>query len=203
MTLDTELTKLNEIVGAVDMPFEGKSLDVEGDGTLILRGIAAGFNPDRMGEQFDVASFRAAFEEYMATNPLVCLNHELSQVLGKLTAHRFIPSGVEVTAEIPKPDPGLANLSNAYNLIKNKVLKAFSIGGRWKRGERGPGGIEKLYPVEIVETTIAGVPVHPETLFEVTGVKALGGLDDELKRLADLTRGSSPLDDALKRLPRL
>jgi phage head maturation protease len=202
MTLDTELAKLNEIVGSVDVPFEGKSLDVEDDGTLILRGLAAGFNTDRMGEQFDAASFRAAFEKYMATNPLVCLNHELSKVLGKLTAHKFLPQGVEVTAEVPKPNAGMPELMNAYNLIRSGVMKAFSVGGRWRREPRA-GGVEKLYPVEIVETTIAGVPVNPSTLFEVTGVKALGGLDDELKRLADLTGGSSPLDAALERLPRL
>ena len=61
MTLDAELAKLSGIVGAVEVPFESKSLDVEGNGTLILRGLAAGFDADRMGEQFDPASFKRAF----------------------------------------------------------------------------------------------------------------------------------------------
>jgi phage head maturation protease len=200
MTLDVELAKLNEIVGAVDVPFEAKSLDVEGDGTLILCGLAAGFNTDRMGEQFDPTTFRAAFDRYMATNPLVTLNHSLSKVLGKLTAHRFTPHGVEVEAEIPRPDPGMPELMNAYRLVKSGVLKAFSVGGRWKR-RPGASGVEKVFPIEVVECAIAGVPVNPATLFEVVGVKALGGnLDDELSRLSALTAGSSPLDDALNRL---
>lgn len=200
MTLDAELAKLTEIVGAVDVPFEAKSLDVEGSGTLILRGLAAGWNTDRFSEQFDPATFRAAFDSYMATNPLVTMNHELSKVLGKLTSHRFTPEGVEVIAEIPKPDPGLPDLSNAYNLIRSKVLRAFSVGGRWVRS-KGAGGVEKLFPIEIIETTIAGVPVNASALFEVTGVKALtGDLDGELTRLGELTTGPSPLDDALERL---
>lgn len=202
MSLDAELANLAGIVGAVDVPFESKSLDVEGDGTLILRGIAAGFNADRMGEQFDAPTFRAAFEHYLDTNPIVTLNHELKKVLGKITSGRFTPQGVEVTAEIPKPDPGMSELVNAYNLIKSKVLRAFSVGGRWRRAP-GAGGVEKLYPIEIVETTIAGVPVNATALFEVEGVKALGGLDNELSRLNELTAGATPLDDALERLAAL
>jgi HK97 family phage prohead protease len=202
MTLDAELAKLTEIVGAVDVPFESKSLDIEGDGTLILKGLAAGFGPDRFGESFDRGTFEAAFSKYMATNPIVTLNHKLDKVLGRITSARFTQRGVEVEAEIPKPDPGLPELMNAYQLIKSKVLKAFSVGGRWKRVPRELGGTDKVYPVEIVETTIAGVPVDASALFEVAAVKALGGnLDDELTRLTDLTTGSSsPLDDALERL---
>lgn len=201
MSLDAELARLDGIVGSVGVPFEGKSLDVEGDGTLILRGLAAGFNTDRFSEQFDPATFRAAFEHYLATNPVVTLNHELKKVLGKITSGRFTPQGVEVEAEIPKPDPGMPELMNAYSLIKSGVLKAFSVGGRWRRTPSA-GGVEKVYPIEIVETTIAGVPVNPSTLFEVTGVKALG-MDAELKRLSDLTTGPTPLDDALDRLAAL
>jgi phage head maturation protease len=196
--LDAELTKLDGIL-TVDAPFEGKSLDVKADGTLILRGLAAGFGVDRFGEQFDPASFRAAFEQYMATNPLVALNHQLDKVLGRLTSHRFTSEGVEVEAEIPLPDPGMPEESNAYRLIKAGAMKAFSVAGKWSR-RPGPGGVEKLYPREIVETTIAGVPVNASALFEVVGVKALGRLDDELGRLDELTAGGSPLDDALARL---
>lgn len=199
MSLDAELTKLGEVFAAVDVPFETKSLVEEGDGTLILRGLAAGFDVDRAGEQFDVASFKAAFERYLATNPIVTLNHELAKVLGKITSGHFTPRGVEVEAEIPKPDPGMPELTNAYNLIRSKVLRAFSVGGRWLRSP-GPAGVEKLFPLEIVETTIAGVPVNASALFEVASVKALGGMEEELTRLASLTSGTSPLDEALGRL---
>jgi hypothetical protein len=202
MSLDAELAKLTEIVGTVDVPFQSKSLDVEGDGTLILRGVAAGFGPDRFGEAFDPASFRKAFQKYLDTNPIVTLDHKLNKVLGKITSGRFTSEGVEVVAEIPKPDPGLPDLSNAYNLIRNKVLKAFSVGGRWRRAPAGPNGV-KVYTSEVAEVTIAGVPVDPTALFEVTGIKALGNLDAELEGLADLTSGSSPLDDALDRLREL
>lgn len=199
--LHTELTKLNEIVGAVDLPFERKSLDVQEDGTLVLSGLAGGFNVDRFNEQFDPATFRTAFERYMKSNPLVTLNHELSKVIGRLTDYRFTSQGVEVVAEIPKPDPGMSELANAYNLIKNKVLKAFSVGGRWKK-VAGPDGVVKVFPQEFVEVTVAGVPVNPSTLFEVTGMKAMGGsLDDEMERLASLS--NVDLDgevDALKGL---
>lgn len=183
--LDRELSQLREIVGAVDLPFDGKSLDVEDDGTLILRGILATCGVDRMMEQFDAPTLREKFREYFERHPVVVDEHRLSKVIGRLTNYNFTNRGeIEVTAEIPRPPEG--EFMATYQRIKSGVMSAFSIGGRWKKLPAA-NGVTKVYPIEILEASVAGLPVNPDTLFEVVGTKSLGsGLEIELERLAAL-----------------
>ena len=134
MSLDAELAKLTEIVGAVALPYKGKSVEVEGDGTLILKGTLATCGVDRQMEAFDEASLRTAFQKYFERHPMVVFNHRLNQSIGKLIAANFTRSGeIEVEAEIPKPPEDDRELTGIYQRIKSGVLRAFSIGGRWKR----------------------------------------------------------------------
>jgi hypothetical protein len=196
--LNTELARLNEIVGTVDVPFQKKSLDVQDNGTLILKGILATTGEDRKGEQFDGPTLREQFKQYFDRHPVVCVEHRLTQVIGYLTDYTFKSNGdLEVTAEIPKPPESESGLMATYERIKSGVMRAFSIGGRWKRMP----GVNKVWPTEILEASVAGLPVDPNTFFEVIGTKSLGSLDDELESLAALR--TDPLDrevDALKGL---
>lgn len=196
--LSTELAKLQEIVGAVDLPFDGKSLDVQGDGTLILKGILATCGVDRQNEQFDEPSLRAKFKEYFERHPIVVVEHRLSKVIGRLTDYTFTPRGeIEVTAEIPRPPEG--EFMSTYQRIKSGVMSAFSIGGRWKKLPTG-SGVTRVFPTEILEASVAGMPVNPDTLFEVVGTKSLGsGLDVELERLAALNTDTLDADLAALR----
>ena len=194
-TLAAEIAKLDELVGTVGVPYASKSLTEQSNGTLILKGILATCGVDRYREQFDEDSLRREFKAYFVRNPVVVDEHKLTKVLGRLTDYTFTDRGeIEVEAEIPRPPEG--ELMSTYQRIKSGVLRAFSIGGKWKRLP-SVGGVEKLYPVEIVESSVAGLGVNRDALFEVVGTKAMGDMDAELERLATLTAGPSPLDDAL------
>lgn len=196
MSLAAELAKLDELTGTVGVPYASKSMTEQSNGTLILRGILATCGVDRYREQFDEDSLRREFKAYFDRNPVVVDEHKLTKVLGRLTDYTFTDRGeIEVEAEIPRPPEG--ELMSTYHRIKSGVLRAFSIGGKWKRLP-SVGGVEKLYPLEIVESSVAGLGVNRDALFEVVGTKAMGDLDAELERLATLT--TSPLDDALDRL---
>lgn len=190
--LDAELTKL----AATVEPMEVKAL---GDGTLILKGIAATFGIDRTGERFDGASFRRAFDAFMAgPAPVVTFNHRLSQLLGRVLSHKYVGDGVEVEVEVPKPADGTPELANAYRMIKAGILRGFSVGGKWAR--KVIGGDTVLFPSEFVELTIAPIPANAAATFDLTGIKSLPDLDGELATLAELTAGPSPLDEQLSRL---
>lgn len=184
MNLDAELAKLTEIVGGVSVPFDSKSLTEESNGTLILRGILATCGVDRQNEQFDGPSLRREFERYFSRNPVVVDEHRLSRVIGRLISYDFTPRGeIEVEAEIPRPPEG--ELMSTYLRIKSGVLRAFSIGGKWKRLP-SVNGVEKLVPLEILEASVAGIGVNADATFELVGEKAMGSLDDELEALAAL-----------------
>ncbi len=129
---------------------------------------------------------------------LVILNQKLSQGIGKLIDATFNKRGqIEVEAEIYKPPAGDPT-EGAYNLIRNGVLCALSIGGRWKKLPM-PNGVTKLYVSEIVESSVAtGIGANADALFEVVGQKSFGGdLDDELKRLASLSADTLDRDLAV------
>lgn len=194
MTLDAELSKLAETVE----PMEVKSM---GDGTLLLRGVAATFGDelDRTGERFDRESFRRAFDRFMAGPAVVTFNHRLGQVLGRVLSHSYQGDRVEVEVEVPRPAEGTPELMNAYKLLRAGILRGFSVGGKWAR--KVMGGDTVLFPSELVELTIAGVPANRMATFDLAGIKSLPDLDSELAALADLTAGTSPLDEALERLP--
>lgn len=191
-TLDADLAKLQAITGTVDVPFDTKS--ITDSGTLILRGIAGGPGRDLEDEDFDAASFRAAYEKYLSGgSPVVALNHNLKQILGRITSGQFRANGeAEVIAEIPKPPDGAPpEIVNAYQLIKAGVLRCFSVGGKWLRLP-GANGVSKLYPQFIHETSICGVGVNGNAQFELIGTKSMddADLDAELSRLAALNSGS-------------
>lgn len=192
--LDAALTKL----AATVEPVEVKAL---GDGTLLLRGIAATFGRelDRTGERFDPASFRRAFDAYMQSPaPVVTFNHRLGDLLGRVTAHKYVGDAVEVEVEIPRPDEGVPELRNAYNLIRAGLLRGFSVGGKWAR--KVLNGETVLFPSEMVELTVAPIPANRAATFDLAGIKSLPDIDTELARLNDLTAGASPLDEQLSRL---
>jgi hypothetical protein len=134
----------------------------------------------------------------MTKSPLVVFEHKLSQVLGKLTGANFNSKGeIEVEAEIYRPPPD-SPLAATYHLVRNGVLRAMSIGGKWKKLP-GTDGVTKLFTTEVVEASICGVGANADALFEVVGRKSIGGdLDDELSRLNELT--DAGLDAALERL---
>jgi hypothetical protein len=203
VSIDAQLAKLDAISGAVSLPFDGKSLEVESDGTLMLRGILATTGVDRTGEQFDAPSLLAAFQRYYETNPVVCFNHRLTRAIGRLVDATVKPGGaIEVEAEIPKPPEGDPS-ETVYNSIRRGVLRAFSIGGRWLKVPM-ENGVTKLFTTEVAESSVcAGLGANAEALFEVVGVKSLNGysgMDAGLDRLAALTAGPSSLDAALDRL---
>lgn len=200
--LDSELTKLGEIIGSVSLPYEGKSLEVEENGTLILRGVLASTAVDLAREEFDWPSLRDAFKSYFERNPLVVFNHKLNQGIGKLIDAEIKPGNrIEVEAEIPRPPEG-DPMERTYNLIRAGVLRAFSIGGRWRKVPM-PNGVTKLFTTEVVESSIAsGLGMNPDALFSVVGVKSVGGnMENELARLAAMT--TTTLDRQLAKLASL
>ena len=201
-SLDTELARLNEVVGAVNVPFSTKS--VSDAGTLVLRGIAAGPQTDLEQESFDPKTLRAAFEKYVQTSPTVVLEHDQTLVLGRITEAVYSPAGdIEVEAHIPKPASfAPVILQKAYAAILAGGLKSFSVGGRW-RPLRLASGIVKLFTTQVAEVSVAVQGVNPSATFELAGVKALTGsnLDGELERLAAL--GSGALDRELAKLAAL
>lgn len=195
MNLDNELERLN---GTLDFAFEKKA--VGSDGAIIIEGIAATLQPDREGDVIERGAMERAVAAYMR-NPVLLWYHNTSEVLGQVERAEVTSQGLFVRARVEKP-AATSHLLDVYEKIRRGVIRAFSIGARFKK-KLGPGGITVITDMDWAETSIAPIGIQPGALFTVTGAKALPNMDGELERLADLTAGPTPLDDALERLGKL
>ncbi len=196
MTLDAELSKLQEIVGVIDLPLEGKSVPSPDGTSVYVEGLAGGFGRDRVGDRFTAGALETALTDYMR-NPVLLWAHNTTQALGEVIEARMVPQGLWIKARVDEPAPGTPILSDVWRKVKSGVISGLSIGGIFRRA---PGGM--ITSMDMAEVSLAPIPANPETLCRVVG-KAYtpdADMNTELARLGDLTTGPSPLDDALERL---
>jgi HK97 family phage prohead protease len=189
MTLDAELHKL---AGTLDFEFDKKA--VGSDGSIIIEGIAATLVPDREGDVIERGAMERAVAGYMR-NPILLWYHRFEDVLGQVEKAEVTSQGLLVRARVEKPAE-TSPLFDVYEKIRRGVIRAFSIGARFKK-KLGTGGVTVITDMDWAETSIAPIGIQPTATFTVTSSKALG-LDEELSRLTALT--SSSLDDALDTL---
>lgn len=193
MKLDAEIRKLDEIAGTLDFAFDKKA--VGSDGSIIIEGIAATLQPDREGDVIERGAMERAIPAYMR-NPLLIWYHRFEDVLGQVEKAEVTSQGLFVRARVEKPAE-TSPLFAVYEKIRRGVIRAFSIGARFKK-KLGPGGVTIITDIDWAETSVAPIGIQPGALFTVTGQKSFASLDDELERLAAL--GTNTLDADLAAL---
>lgn len=99
--------------------------------------------------------------------------------------------GMYVKAWLDKPADGTED-ANIYNKVKSKTIRAFSVGGvfRRKMTPRGP----RIHEVDLREISITPLPVNPRSLFELAG-KAFGNDAADEEAFAALAALSTALDN--------
>lgn len=196
MSLDKELVQLREVVGTIDLPFEGKSLAAS-DGSVYVEGLAAGLGRDRVGERFTAGALEAALTQYMR-NPILLWSHDMTAPLGEVVEAHMVPRGLWIKAKVTEPSPS-SPLRDIWAKVKAGVVRGLSVGGKFFRSPDGT-----ITGLDLAEISLAPVPMNPETLCQVVAGKAWSvdtDLDTELERLAALGRNTLDADlAALRRL---
>lgn len=140
-----------------------------GDG-LWIEGWASDFEVDRQDEAFEPNAFTKAIAEYLK-NPVLLYHHKADIAVGQVKDLKLVDGkGMYVKAWLDKPAEGTKE-ANIYNKVLSKTIRAFSVGGifRRKMTPRGP----RIHDVDLREISITPLPVNPRSLFEVAG-KAFG-----------------------------
>lgn len=155
----------------------------EDDGTLIIRGLASDFETDRDLEAFEPGAFEEGLKAFMQ-NPILLYHHKPDHQLGVVREAHLDGKGLHIEAAIPKPPEG-SWATHVYNLVKNGMMRGFSVGGAFYRRmtDEGP----KIFRSDTQEVSVTPLPVNPRTLFGVAG-KAFGEDTDPelLARMDDL-----------------
>jgi HK97 family phage major capsid protein/HK97 family phage prohead protease len=153
---------------AFQIDFDIKSVTEDEKGTLILKGYGSTWIEDRDEETVVKTAFSESLDEFLS-NPVLLLGHDKKRLIGRVTYASPDNKGLAVIAEVPKPPVGSeAWHIKAYADIKNGLLKAFSIGGRFIR-DASRKFIEKVH---LYELSVIPVPANPTSLFEVVGMKS-------------------------------
>ena len=144
----------------------------------IIEGYATTETVDREGEVVTRKAIQEALEEYKAF-PTIRYMHE-RRPIGRAIDMKLDHRGLYVKAKIFK---GPRDADEAWSLIKQGGLMAFSIGGRVLEARSVfdktlNRHIRKITKMQLLEISLVDIPANPETLIQVLR-KSLGGIETQ------------------------
>ncbi len=133
------------------------------DGTLRIRGLASTSDVDRAGDIVEATAWTKGGLNNFQNNPIILFNHDYDRPIGKATSLEVKDNGLEMEAVISKAAAG-----GIYDLIKDGVLGAFSVGFRIKDADvvEGTNGI-MVKDAELFEVSVVSVPCNQGATFSV------------------------------------
>lgn len=159
-----------------DFALEGKGLqtDVDENGDLWIEGYASDFGLDRQDEAFEPGAFERGLKAFLDTNPIMLYHHQYDKALGQFAEARVDENGLWVRGRVDAPAPG-SWAEDVFNKIRKGTIKAFSVGGIFKR-RMTPNG-PKIYEADLGEISVTPFPVNPRTVFALAAKKAFENVE--------------------------
>lgn len=141
--------------------FRVKSVDKEKE-SITIEGFANTTNKDRSGDVIlEEAWTKGGMNNYLQ-NPIVLAFHNHERPIGEVIEYSVNQEGLRVVAEISKA------AGDVYNLVKEGVLKAFSVGFRVKDADYdSETDIFVIKDLELYELSVVSVPANSESIFSV------------------------------------
>jgi len=141
--------------------FKAKQAD-DGSEDLVIQGYANTVDKDRHGDIVAVEAWTKGGLDNYLMNPIVLAYHDHSKPIGSVVDHYIDSKGLHVVAKISKA------ASEVYALIKDGVLKTFSIGFRVKDAVYDSAtDIFVIKDLELFEISVVSVPANQSSIFSV------------------------------------
>lgn len=149
----------------VNSTFNVKALPSDsGDnsGAISIEGYASTNDVDRQGDVVPTGVWEKGLENYLK-NPVILAYHDHCQPVGRMTDHKVDSKGLWIKAVISDA------AGSVYNLVKNGILTAFSIGFRVRDAEyKSDAEVFLIKDLELHEISIVSVPANQNTLFSLS-----------------------------------
>lgn len=130
--------------------------------SVTIEGYASTNDVDRHGDIVPASVWEAGIKNYLK-NPVILAYHDHSEPVGRMTDHRVDEKGLFVTARIS------AAAEDVFNLVKDGVLTAFSIGFRIVDAEYNSAlELFVVKELELHEISVVSVPANQNTLFSLS-----------------------------------
>jgi len=136
---------------------------VEKDGkseTLTIKGYANTVSKDRTGDVIVKEAWtKGGMDDYLK-NPIILAFHDYSRPVGTTVDYNVTDKGLEIVAEISKA------AGEVYNLIKDGVLKTFSVGFSIKDADyEKEDDTFYIKDLSLYEISVVSVPANQDSLF--------------------------------------
>jgi len=130
---------------------------------LQITGYANTTGKDRQGDVIVQEAWQKGGLDNYSKNPIILAFHNHSKPIGKAISVSVDKNGLKIVAEIS------ASATEVYNLIKEGILKAFSVGFRVKEADYDKlTDIFVIKDVELYEVSVVSVPANQDSLFDVS-----------------------------------
>ena len=154
------LTFFNKVL-FINSAFTIKDNSSSAKDSIYIEGYASTNDIDRAGDVVPVAVWEKGIKNYLK-NPVVLAYHDHNDPVGRVVEHRVDSKGLWVKARI-------SSAAEIYNLVKDNVLTAFSIG--FKVLDASYDAATEVFSIkqlELVEISIVSVPCNQDTLFSLS-----------------------------------
>lgn len=130
--------------------------------SVTIEGYASTNDVDRQGDIVPTSVWEAGMVNYLK-NPVILAYHDHEEPVGRMTEHRIDGKGLFVKARIS------AAAEDVFNLVKDGVLTAFSIGFRIVDAEYNSAlELFVVKELELHEISVVSVPANQNTLFSLS-----------------------------------
>jgi HK97 family phage prohead protease len=130
--------------------------------SIMIEGYASTVDTDRQGDIVPATVWKNGMQNYLK-NPVILAYHDHSEPIGRMVDHRIDSKGLWIKARIS------AAAGEVFNLIKDGVLTAFSIGFRIADAEYNAANeLFVVKDLELHEISVVSVPANQNTLFNLS-----------------------------------
>ena len=137
--------------------------------SIFIEGYASTCDVDRTGDVVSASAWKAGLTNYLK-NPIILAFHDHDDPVGRMVEHRVDSKGLWIKARI-------SAAAEIFNLVKDNVLTAFSIGFKVMDAEYdSESEIFMIKEIELVEISIVSIPCNQNTLFSLA--KAFDNAED-------------------------
>jgi HK97 family phage prohead protease/HK97 family phage major capsid protein len=147
---------LNSAISTKELSSTDEKID-----SIYIEGYASTADTDRMGDVIPPTVWEAGMQNYLK-NPIILAYHDHDDPCGRMVDHRIDGLGLWIKARI-------SAASEVFNLVRDEVLTAFSVGFRVLDAEYNSiADIFVIKKVELIEISVVSVPANQNTLFSLS-----------------------------------
>ncbi len=138
-----------------------KAATSDSEDSIFIEGYANTTDIDRSGDVILASAWGTGMVNYLK-NPIFLAYHDHDDPIGRLDDHKISDKGLWVRARISKA------AGQVYDLIKDGVLTAFSVGFRIMDAEYDSAvDLFVIKEIELMEISVVSVPCNQESIFSL------------------------------------